>query len=108
MIPQALRALITTLVALAAIFLVMGFIVSVMGCSNHTAKETLRVEDNAIYYRSELAQWSLLSFSEAVDVEHVTPLSSTCIGSVVTVVDPNAIDSAGGFLGEIVKVILTK
>ncbi len=64
MIPRALRALITTLFALAAIFLVIGFVTLVVGCTQvivepdrmqinaflmSTGFETLYHEPNAIF-----------------------------------------------------------
>ena len=83
------------------------------GCTNHTVKESLTVEIDKpngtkikVKYRPEMATWSLLSITGVKDTEHITSTASTIIGDIKTEPDPDSIDSAGGFFGEIMKEFL--
>jgi len=98
------------LLTLAALAIAASLIAFTSGCANQTSKEWMRfkvVKQNGdeitIDYRPEMAQWSLLSFTKADNIEHITPFSSTCVGEWETYSDPNSIDSAGGLMGSIIR-----
>jgi hypothetical protein len=78
------------------------------GCANQTVKERLVIEFkdgkvSKVEYRPELAYWSLLSFTDAQNIEHITSTSSTCIGEWETYSDPNSIESAEGLIGSVIR-----
>ena len=91
----------------------LAFILAVGGCTNNTSKEYFSIEivkpdgtQIKMVYRPEMSQWSLLSFFEMLSMEHITPLSSSCIGEITAESSPESIESVGGLLGQALRIIL--
>ena len=86
----------------------------VPGCTNHTTKSLVVVnihnpeegKVSKVMYRDEDSHYSLLSLTEVKDSEHTTPLSTTYIGELKTVPDPNSIKATGSLLGEFVQSLI--
>ena len=99
MIPQALRALITTLIALAAIFLAIGFVTMIAGCAWNETKEIVTVpmvvqgKQVDVQYEFKDSQRLFLYYEQKKQSEYVTPFMSACEGDITSYPDPNAVES---------------
>ena len=94
------------------IICILGMIFT--GCSQHESKEKLTFTIN-VQGRDVPVEWSSsvkgvqwFYFSKYKEIEHVTPFSSTCVGEIVAVPDPNSISASGGLVGDIIRTVITK
>jgi len=95
-----------TCFALCVIFVV----VALAGCNSHTANEQLTISKQApdgtvttLTYDSNVGQWFWLYYSSMKQVEHITPLSSTCVGEMES--QPDSIEEAGDALSPLMMLI---
>lgn len=80
------------------------------GCNSHTVNEQLTISKQApdgtvttLTYDSNVGQWFWLYYSSMKQVEHITPLSSTCVGEMES--QPDSIEEAGDALSPLMMLI---
>lgn len=86
----------------------LTMLLKLAGCSINESKESLRINDDGLYYESKVSQGLFAYFTQTKQIEHVTPLSSTVVGEINSEPDPNSIDALDGLIGGAVKAVILK
>ena len=87
------------------------------GCAQNKSQEALTVivkptdpsvESVTFTWESEALQSLFLYYTNAKQVEHITPFTSLVVGKLESFPDSDSIEATGGLAGEIIRQIITK